>query len=216
MKGRFFIMKMLELFAGTRRMSDAFERKGFETFTIEIDESFPRIDWYQDILTISSEEILGLFGQPTVIWASPVCTTYSVAAISKHRKKTQDNMEPISDFAKECDAMVMHTLKLIEELKPKYFYIENPRGALRKMKFMQGIPRHTVTYCKWGETYMKPTDIFTNHPAPEFIPPCKNGDTCHEPAPRGSQTGTQRMKNPRDKAKIPLLLCEHIAEISSR
>ncbi len=208
-------VKMLELFAGTRRMSDAFEQKGFETFTIEIDESFPRIDWYQDIMTISSEEILGLFGQPTVIWASPVCKTYSVAAISRHRRKTQDNLEPISEFAKECDAMVIHTLKLIEELKPKYFYIENPMGALRKMKFMQGIPRHTVTYCQYGETYMKPTDIFTNHPAPD-LKQCYKGAPCHESAPRGSQTGTQRMKDPKEKAKIPILLCNHIAEISLR
>jgi hypothetical protein len=204
---------MLELFAGTRRMSDAFEQKGFETFTIEIDESFPRIDLYQDIMTISSEDILGLFGQPKVIWASPVCTTYSVAAISKHRRKTQDNLEPISEFAKHCDAMVIHTLKLIEDLKPKYFFIENPMGALRKMKFMQGIPRHTVTYCQFGEIYMKPTDIFTNHPAPNFKPPCKKGAPCHEPAPRGAQTGTQRMKNPKDKAKIPIMLCDHVAGI---
>lgn len=195
-------------------MADAFEQKGFETYTIEIDESFPRIDLHRDIMTISSEDIVDLFGHPSVIWASPVCTTYSVAAISKHRKKTKDNLEPISDFAIHCDNMVLHTLKLIQELNPKYFFIENPRGGLRKMKFMEGIPRHTVTYCKWGETYMKPTDIFTNHPSPNFIPPCKNGDPCHESAPRGSQTGTQRMKNPKDKAKIPIALCNHVASIS--
>lgn len=208
-------MKMLELFAGTRRMADAFEQRGFDTYTIEIDKGFPRIDLYEDILNITSDDIRRAFGEPSVIWASPVCTTYSVAAISKHRRKTQDNLEPISEFAKHCDAMVLHTLELIKELNPKYWFIENPRGGLRKMKFMQGIPRHTVTYCKYGETYMKPTDIFTNHPSPNFIPHCKNGDTCHESAPRGSQTGTQRMKDKKDKAKIPTLLCNHIAEIST-
>jgi len=208
-------MKMLELFAGTRRMSDAFENQGFETFSVEIDKQFPRIDWYEDILNITAEDIINRFGRPSVIWASPVCTTFSVAAISTHRKREPNgSLTPITDKAKHGDAMVKHTLKLIADLEPEIFFIENPRGGLRKMDFMQGIPRHTVTYCKYGETYMKPTDIWTSHPMPNFIPHCKNGEPCHESAPRGSQTGTQRFKNSKDKAKIPLLLCKHIAEIS--
>lgn len=60
---------------------------------------------------------------------------------------------------------------------------------------------------------MKPTDIWTNHPNPEFIPPCKNGDKCHAPAPRGSKTGTQGMKNAKERSVIPPLLCKHIVEI---
>lgn len=81
------------------------------------------------------------------------------------------------------------------------------------MKFMEGLPRYTVTYCKYGETRMKPTDIWTNHPDPKFIPPCKNGDPCHEKAPRGSKTGTQGIKGRIDKARIPAKLCEHIVDI---
>lgn len=38
---------------------------------------------------------------------------------------------------------------------------------------------------------MKPTDIWTNHPNPNFVAVCKNGDPCHTPAPRGSTTGVQ-------------------------
>lgn len=206
---------MLELFAGTRRMSDTFEKKGFQTFTIELDKNFPRIDLYEDILNVSSDDIISLFGKPDIIWASPVCTSYSVAAISKHRRKELNgSLTPISEYAKYSDKMVNHTLKLIRELNPVYFYIENPRAALRKMDFMQGIPRHTVTYCQYGESYMKPTDIFSNHPNPQFKPPCKQGYPCHESAPRGSQTGVQRLKNKVEKAKLPILLCEHIANIS--
>lgn len=81
------------------------------------------------------------------------------------------------------------------------------------MDFMQNIPRYTVTYCQYGDKRMKPTDIWTNHPNPKFKPPCKNGDRCHEPAPRGSSTGTQSLKNRIEKAKIPNELCEHIVEI---
>jgi hypothetical protein len=60
---------------------------------------------------------------------------------------------------------------------------------------------------------MKPTDIWTNHPNPQFKPPCKNGDTCHEAAPRGSRTGTQALKNAKDKGVIPKELCKHIVNI---
>jgi hypothetical protein len=207
-------MKMLELFAGTRVMADAFEKRDCEVFTIEIDESFPNISLYENILNVEADDILRLFGRPDFIWASPVCTSYSVAAISKHRRREPNgSLTPISEYAIYSDRMTKHTLKLIKELNPKYFFIENPRAALRKMDFMQDLPRHTITYCQYGESYMKPTDIWTSHPNPRFKPHCKMGDPCHEAAPRGSQTGVQRLKNKVDKARLPIQLCEHIANI---
>lgn len=75
-------------------------------------------------------------------------------------------MAPVSEYAKFCDSVNTHVLEMIKELQPKYWFIENPRGGLRKMRFMQGLPRYTVTYCQYGDTRMKPTDIFTNHPNP--------------------------------------------------
>ncbi len=84
------------------------------------------------------------------------------------------------------------------------------------MDFVKGLPRYTVTYCQYGENRMKPTDIFTNHPEPNLKPPCKNGDKCHEPAPRGSKTGTQGIKGSINRARIPELLCEHIVDICEK
>ena len=166
-------------------------------------------------MNITSEQILQNFGHPDVIWASPDCTTFSIAAISHHRKKNLEtgNLDPVSDYAKFCDKVDQHVLKLIEELNPKYFFIENPRGGMRKMTWMQNIPRYTVTYCQYGENRMKPTDIWTNHPNPKFKPPCHNGDSCHESAPRGSKTGTQGLKGSILRSVIPKKLCEHIVEI---
>ena len=211
-------MKILELFAGTRSIGKAFEAHGHTVYSVEWDKDFENIDLYTDIGTLSAEQILSEFGRPDVIWASPDCTTFSVAAISKHRRKnpTTGNLDPITDYARFCDDVDKHVLELIRELKPKYWFIENPRGGMRKMEWMQGLPRYTVTYCKYGETRMKPTDIWTNHPNPDFIPHCKNGDSCHEKAPRGSRTGTQGLKTSRDKAIIPKALCEHIVEICER
>ena len=59
---------------------------------------------------------------------------------------------------------------------------------------------------------MKPTDIWTNIPNPNF-PCCKNGDKCHESAPRGSQTGTQGIKGSKDRSRIPNALCDYIVEL---
>jgi site-specific DNA-cytosine methylase len=205
---------ILDLFCGTKSMANAFERRGHTVYTVDWDKQFePTL--CANIGTLTANDIINLCGQaPDVIWASPDCTTYSVAAISYHRRKDCDgNLCPITEYAQECDEYNKHLISLIKELNPKYWFIENPRAGMRKMDFMKGLPRYTVTYCKYGDKRMKPTDIWTNHPAPNFIPPCKNGDTCHESAPRGSRTGTQALTSKVDKARIPNALCEHIVDI---
>ena len=208
-------MKVLELFAGTRSIGKAFEAHGHEVYSVDWDKSFPNIDLYTDIATLTAEQILSEFGRPDVIWASPDCTTFSVAAISKHRRKNPvtGNLDAISEYAKFCDAVDQHVLELIRELQPKYWFIENPRGGMRKMAWMQGLPRYTVTYCQYGDTRMKPTDIWTNHPKTNFLPMCKNSDPCHIRAPRGSKTGTQGLKGSKERSVIPQKLCEHIVKI---
>lgn len=210
-------MKILELFAGTRSIGKAFEKKGHKVFSIEWDKHFEDIDLYADILTVTANDILERFGRPDVIWASPDCTTYSVAAISKHRRKEANgNLAPTSEYAQFCDRVNAHVVTMIKELKPRYWFIENPVGGLRKMDFMKDLPRYTVTYCQYGERRQKPTDIWTNHPDPQFKPACKRGMPCHDAAPRGSSTGTQALKNAVEKAKIPTMLCDHIVEICER
>lgn len=207
-------MKILELFAGTRSIGKAFESRGHEVYSIEWDKRFEDINLYADIMTVTADQIIKEFGRPDVIWASPDCTTYSVAAISKHRRKEPSgNLIPITEYATFCDSVNKHVVDLIKELKPKYYFIENPVGGLRKMDFMQELPRYTVTYCQYGERRQKPTDIWTNHPNPKFKEPCKRGASCHDAAPRGSRTGTQALKNAMEKAKIPVMLCEHIVDI---
>lgn len=228
-------MKVLELFAGTRSIGKAFEAKGHEVFSIEWDKSFDNIDLYADILTVTADDILEKFGRPDVIWASPDCTTFSIAAISHHRRKNPvtGNLDPVSEYARFCDKVDQHVLDLIRELNPKFYFIENPRGGMRKMTWMQGLPRYTVTYCQYEldkpvqERRMKPTDIWTNHPRPDFKPICKNGDPCHARAPRSATVrklkaqgvklqlgGTQYgMTCSKDRSTIPAALCEHIVDI---
>lgn len=77
---------------------------------------------------------------------------------------------------------------------------------------MKEFKRFTTTYCQYGFPYMKPTDFFSNIDLP-LKPPCKNGDPCHERAPRGSRHGLQGVKGARDRSKYPKELCEHIVDI---
>jgi hypothetical protein len=208
-------MKLVDFFSGTGSVSKPFAARGWDTFRLDWDKSFEGIDLYADISTITADDIIQKFGRPDVIWASPDCATFSIAAISHHRRKNPEtgNLDPVSEYAKFCDMVDKHVLDLIRELCPKFFFIENPRGGMRKMEWMQGIPRYTVTYCQYGDTRMKPTDIWTNHPNPKFKPPCKNGDPCHVRAPRGAKTGTQGMKGSKERSVIPAALCEHIVDI---
>jgi len=209
-------VKVLELFAGSRSIGKVAEKQGHEVFSVDIN-NFENIDLVIDILDLTKEMIPF---KPDVIWASPPCTTYSIAAISHHRK----NGIAISDFAQKSDKLVLNTLKIIKEFGCIY-YIENPRGMLRKMPFMKGIPRTTVTYCSYGDSRMKPTDIWSNNIYSMFNingwkprPMCFNGNTnCHhEPAPRGSKTGTQGLKGNYERSKLPELLCLEIIEASSK
>lgn len=207
-------MKVLELFCGTKSISKAFSARGHEVYTVDWEKGFAP-DLQTDIEFLTADQIIKLCGgYPDVIWASPDCTSYSIAAISHHREREESgNLKPKSEYAQKCDRVNQNVLRILSELKPKYWFIENPRGGMRKMDFMQGLPRYTVTYCQYGDTRMKPTDIWTNHPTPKFKPMCHNGDTCHESAPRGSKTGTQGLKGSKERSAIPKLLCEHIVNI---
>ena len=51
-------------------------------YSVEWNKDFENIDLYADISQVTAQDILEKFGHPDVIWASPDCTTFSIAAIS--------------------------------------------------------------------------------------------------------------------------------------
>ena len=208
-------MKVLELFAGSRSIGKVADSLGYEVFSSDLN-NFENIDYVIDILDFDINKVPF---KPDLIWASPPCTSYSIAAISHHRPHDK----PLSDFAVKSDLIIKRTLEIIKELNPEFWYIENPRGMLRKQSFMKGIPRTTIWYCTYGDNRAKPTDIWTNNLRSIFNPDgwnpkpeCHNGNTnCHhEAAPRGSRTGTQGVKGNYNRSIIPKLLCEEILKKS--
>ena len=201
-------LKLVELFAGSRCVGKAGEELGMKVFSADW-QPFDNIDFVGDI---ENMKICDVPFVPDVVWASPDCTTYTIAAISTHRNGT----EPKSEYAKKCDQVNRHFISLIKQwltINPNMvFFIENPRGMLRKMPWMQEFTRHTIWYCKYGDERAKPTDIWTNSTTWIPRPVCKNGNTeCHhQPAPRGSKTGTQGRKGSYERSKIPYELCLEI------
>jgi hypothetical protein len=199
-------MKIVELFAGSRSFSKIAEARGHEVFTTDY-KAFEGIDLVADFLDVKASDIPF---KPDIIWASPPCTGFSVAAIGHHWTGGVGAYIPRTDTAKNGIKLLDHTLKIINELQPTYWFIENPRGLMRKMPQVESLNRNTVTYCQYGDTRMKPTDIWTN--STNWIPRkmCKNGSPCHEAAPRGSSTGTQGLKNNYERSKVPHELCLEI------
>ena len=203
-------MNVLELFAGSRSIGKVGDKLGMNVFSVDW-EKYEDIDLCIDVAKLKKEDIPFV---PDFVWASPDCTTYSIAAISTHR----NNTEPKSEYAKKCDTTNQHFISLIKEwleINPDMvFFIENPRGMLRKMPWMQEFKRHTIWYCVYGDERAKPTDIWTNSDKWIPRPVCHNGNKeCHHaPAPRGSKTGTQGRKGSYERSKIPEKLCYEVLE----
>ena len=206
-------IKVLELFSGTECLSNAFRNRGYKCFTVDWDKKFPS-DLHIDIEQLTADMILEKFGKPDVIWVGTDCTTFSIAAISHHRRKNPEtgSLDPVSEYAKKCDSTNIHVKELIKELNPTIQIWENPRGGLRKMWYMQDLNRQTTTYCQYGFKYMKPTDFFSNIDL-KLKPPCKNGAPCHERAPRGSKSGLQKIKGADLRSMYPKELCEHMVDV---
>ena len=207
-------MNMLDIFSGAGSVSNVFSERGHNVITIDWEKKH-HPDICLDILKVSADDIFSFTGWDHIdyVHMSPDCTTYSIAAISTHR---YPDGRPKTEKAIKADAVRKHIMGLLNELDPGYFTIENPVGMMRKMPEMKALSKkyfHSrITYCQYGDTRMKPTDIWHNIPTLRLKAPCKNGNPCHESAPRSSKTGTQGRKNSEERSRIPDALCRDICK----
>ena len=92
------------------------------------------------------------------------------------------------------------------------FFIENPVGKLRKLDLLNPQIRTEVTYCQYGDSRQKPTDLWTNMHWWKPKPRCRRRAKCHKASWRGSDNGTQGMRNDYERSKVPHELCKSILE----
>lgn len=223
--GTVHYFNILDLFAGSRSLYHATSDLPVRVFSVEL-QDLPGIDLRMDIRDLTPEMVPF---RPDLVWASPPCTSYSIAGIKWHRR----GIEPISDLARVSDSLVARVISLCLHWGCDYV-IENPRGMLRKIPFMQDLPRRTVTYCSYGDRRMKPTDLWSNmfsgHDgrAP-WIPreACTNGNpACHHDrqsryyhirkALGQNKLGTQGMAGAYDRSKVPADLLREVVAASAR
>lgn len=208
-------MLIFDFFAGTGSATKAFRDAGHTVVRFELDSQFESEE-NVNIMDVTAERLLDQYGVPDFIWASPPCTAFSVASIGHHWVAGGNNPIPKTQLAKDNQELVAKTIELITELQPRHgFLIENPRGMLRKLAVVSGLPRQTITYCQYGDDRQKPTDLWGYVDNWEPRPICKPGASCHVSAPRGSRTGTQGLSNAKSRSMVaPELSKEILASLN--
>lgn len=218
----------LDLFSGTGSATKYFRKSDdWQVHGVDINPDREG-DMEMDILELEAEMIES---DIDFIWASPPCKSFSLGSDNSWFKNNERLRMPENEKAENGIRMVYRSLRLIRELNPEYWFLENPRGGLRAII---GEPQHdkrrqldkelstreqkdanypgTVTYCQFGDNRMKPTDLWGEHPDSITYPFCGNGEPCHTSAPRGSDTGTQGRSNKSDRWRIPDELAKTVFE----
>ena len=81
-----------------------------------------------------------------IIWASPPCQDFSNAYDAPRPRARRDGIEFQADLA-----LVKRALEIIEELKPRYWIIENVKGAIKDFEPLLGEPRQIIgPFVLWG------------------------------------------------------------------
>jgi hypothetical protein len=193
-------MKVLELFSGTGSVGKVCKKKGWDVVSVDL---LMEADHQVDILDFDYKQ----YESFDIIWASPPCTEYSYLQncwIGRMRKGKIYTKEIMENDMKKADELVKKTLEIIDYFKPKYWFIENPRGRLKDREIIKHLPFDIVDYCMysdWG--YKKTTYIWNNNK--NFKPLRCNNDCGNIIDVKGQQLHKVRMgtsKTIKDDDKI--------------
>jgi len=163
-------MIALELFSGSQSFRKVAEQHGIKVQSLDIlDVEGLTTEFIMDYMDFDATKLDFV---PDLVWASPDCAAFSVAAGSKHFDS--GSIEPKTEKAKqsiECMKKLHADLLFMNKINPKLiFWIENPVGKMEWLPFMkaglfQQIPNFRVVridQCAYGREFRKATHIFTN------------------------------------------------------
>ncbi len=139
-------MRTLELCCGTKSFSKHAQELGHSTLTVDCNYH-ENPDLCVDVRTL-------FFGKGSFdfVWCSPPCQHYSKA-------KTVG----VRNF-QHYDSIVAACIRIIKEIQPTYWCIENPQGLLATRPIMEELKNNlsTVDYCMYGFPYRKTTHLWNN------------------------------------------------------
>lgn len=139
-------MRILDLCSGLGGASEAFLRAGHDVLRIENNHLLAGVphthimdvfEFEKWMLKAMKTELGAAVWVPDLIWASPPCTEFSFA-----NPKRPDN--PSTSIARCC-------LRIIMLLKPRWWVIENVRGAVDHFAGFLGPPAQVINkFHLWG------------------------------------------------------------------
>ena len=159
--------KVLELFSGTGCVGKVCQEYGYDVISLDYNKKFKSthvVDILEWDYTIYPKDYFD------IIWASPDCTTWSLATGGKYRTKA--NIYGLNNIyqsrATIGNNMILKVIEILDYFKPSKWYIENPRGQLQHYPPLQNFIKEvngnmTVVYYgnyNWG--FPKPTNIWSN------------------------------------------------------
>jgi len=150
------MLKMLDLFSGLGGASEAFMRDPqWEVQRIENNillESVPNTT-LKSVFELRDELVAMTQGgyvpseKIDLIWASPPCVEFSLAYSAPQSRALREESEYQPDLS-----AVEATLEIISILKPRYWVIENVRGAVKWFKPLMGDQAKVINHSifMWG------------------------------------------------------------------
>lgn len=133
-------MRSLDLFSGTGSVGRIMAEFGYEVVSVDMDSR-----WNADIVVdVDTWDYRAAFPEPDrgnfdTVFAAPPCTEYSRALTTRPRCLEKSNR------------LVRRTLEIIEYLRPRCWFMENPRtGLLCQQTMVQSLRYVDVDYCQFS------------------------------------------------------------------
>jgi len=161
--------RLLELFCGTKSVGNVFQQFDYEIVSLDFN---PKFNATHTINILEWDHTQYPADHFDVIWASPDCTTFSVATGGKYRTKASiyglnNAHQPQSNLA---NAMVLKVIKILKYFNCTAWFMENPRGLLQHfpplIDFIKETNSHKglVYYGNYDWGFPKATNIWSNLP----------------------------------------------------
>lgn len=137
---------MVDLFSGLGGASEAFVRADWDVLRIDNNPLLSEIPHtiMMDIENITIEDAHRM--KVDLLWASPPCTEFSQGYSAPGPTAKREGKAFLPGLG-----MVKKSMEIIQEVKPRFWVIENVIGSIKHLKKLLGEPRQIIgPYVLWG------------------------------------------------------------------